>query len=108
MIVDFSLYFDWVKLAFAISCLERDDVLYLSGAQDEWVVCSSDTKLLGNRLIKLITINTLYNSCYHDDYRKILILTSTSLDIYININTSKFGRYITKFSPYSLVCNMKC
>ncbi|XP_076681638.1 uncharacterized protein LOC143375900 [Andrena cerasifolii] len=56
VIVDFSLYCDWVKLAFAISCLERDDVLYLSGAQDEWVICSSDTKLLGpGPLIDIIT-----------------------------------------------------
>lgn len=48
VIVDFSLYFDWPKLALAISCLKRKDVLYLTGAQDEWVVCGHDVRILGN------------------------------------------------------------
>ncbi|XP_076170034.1 glycerol-3-phosphate phosphatase [Ptiloglossa arizonensis] len=56
VIVDFSLYFDWPKLALAISCLKRKDVLYLTGAQDEWVVCGHDVRILGpGPLIDIIT-----------------------------------------------------
>lgn len=56
VIVDFSVYFDWGKLAHAISCLERKDVLYITGAQDEWVICGLNNKFLGpGPLINIIT-----------------------------------------------------
>ncbi|KOC65304.1 Phosphoglycolate phosphatase [Habropoda laboriosa] len=56
VIVDFCVHFDWGKLAFAINCLKRKDVLYISGAQDEWVICGLDNKVLGpGPLINIIT-----------------------------------------------------
>ncbi|KAG7206117.1 hypothetical protein KM043_003511 [Ampulex compressa] len=56
VIADFNVYCDWGKLAFAISCLKRKDVLYLCGALDEWVVYGVDQKILGpGPLIDVIT-----------------------------------------------------
>ncbi|KZC08050.1 PREDICTED: 4-nitrophenylphosphatase-like [Dufourea novaeangliae] len=56
IIVDFSLECNWAKMALAISCLKNDDVLYLTGAQDDWVVCGNDKKILGpGPLINIIT-----------------------------------------------------
>ncbi|XP_043250314.1 4-nitrophenylphosphatase-like [Colletes gigas] len=56
VIVDFSIFFDWAKLAFAISCLKRKDVLYLTGAQDEWIICGHNIRVLGSGpLIDIIT-----------------------------------------------------
>ncbi|XP_012219465.1 chronophin-like [Linepithema humile] len=36
VIVDFDLHINWSKLALAISCLKRKDVLYIAGVTDEW------------------------------------------------------------------------
>ncbi|OAD53226.1 Phosphoglycolate phosphatase [Eufriesea mexicana] len=56
VIVDFCLFFDWVKLAHAISCLERKDVLYICGTKDAWIVYDLDKKVLGpGPLINIIT-----------------------------------------------------
>ena len=56
VVVDFSVAFNWAKIAFAISCLKRNDVLYLCGAQDEWVTYDIDKKILGpGPLIEIIT-----------------------------------------------------
>ncbi|XP_032679102.1 phosphoglycolate phosphatase 1A, chloroplastic-like [Odontomachus brunneus] len=37
VITDFDYYCDWAKMALAISCLKRKEVIYLTGAQDKWV-----------------------------------------------------------------------
>lgn len=36
VIVDFEVNFNWAKLALAISCLKRKDVLYITGVTDDW------------------------------------------------------------------------
>lgn len=36
VIVDFDVNFNWAKLALAVSCLKRMEVLYLTGVMDEW------------------------------------------------------------------------
>lgn len=57
VIADFNMFCDWGKLAFAITCLKRQDVLYLCGALDDWVVCGTERKaILGpGPLINVIT-----------------------------------------------------
>lgn len=57
VIADFNMFCDWAKLAFAITCLKRQDVLYLCGALDEWVVYGTgQKKILGpGPLINVIT-----------------------------------------------------
>ncbi|XP_053985799.1 uncharacterized protein LOC128880109 [Hylaeus volcanicus] len=56
VVVDFSLFFDWAKLALAVSCLKRKDVLYMVGALDEWLVCGHDRRLIGpGHLTNIIT-----------------------------------------------------
>ncbi|XP_017893228.1 glycerol-3-phosphate phosphatase-like [Ceratina calcarata] len=56
VIVDFCPFFDWPKLALAITCLQRKDVLYICGAQDEWVVHGLNKKVIGpGPLISIIT-----------------------------------------------------
>lgn len=47
VIVDFCLFFDWPKLAHAISCLKRKDVLYICGTQDTWIIYDLDKKVIG-------------------------------------------------------------
>ncbi|XP_033332784.2 chronophin [Megalopta genalis] len=47
VIVDFSITDGWTKLVHAINCLAKEDVLYLSGASDEWLPLSNDKKILG-------------------------------------------------------------
>lgn len=37
IIVDFDVNCNWSKLALAISCLKRKDVLYITGATEEWI-----------------------------------------------------------------------
>ncbi|XP_012141438.2 uncharacterized protein LOC100879185 isoform X1 [Megachile rotundata] len=56
IIIDFCMFCDWSKLTFAISCLKRNDVLYLCGAQDQWIVYGLDKRFLGpGPLIEIIT-----------------------------------------------------
>ncbi|XP_012534791.1 4-nitrophenylphosphatase isoform X2 [Monomorium pharaonis] len=49
VIVDFDVTCNWSKLALAISCLKRKDVLYITGATDEWyqIQASPQIKILG-------------------------------------------------------------
>jgi len=50
VIVDFDFTCNWSKLALGISCLQREDVLYISGAMDEWIPIrsgNSTSRLLG-------------------------------------------------------------
>ncbi|RLU24289.1 hypothetical protein DMN91_002377 [Ooceraea biroi] len=62
VIIDFDIDCNWVKLALAISCLGRKDVLYLSGATDEWAIVNVQNtviKILGpGPLINLINTQT--------------------------------------------------
>lgn len=51
VVIDFSFTFDWAKVAFAISCLRKKDVLYLTGVEDEWITCGHNKKVIGNSLI---------------------------------------------------------
>jgi len=45
VIVDFDVNFNWSKLALAISCLTREDVLYITGVMDEWFPVQTTPKL---------------------------------------------------------------
>lgn len=47
VIIDFDINCNWGKLAFAISCLGRKDVLYFVGAMDKWVPCGNGSMILG-------------------------------------------------------------
>jgi len=49
VIIDFDFNCNWLKLALGVSCLQREDVLYISGATDEWIVIKSGNSI--NRLI---------------------------------------------------------
>lgn len=44
VIADFDVNCNWSKLALAISCLKRKDVLYITGTMDTWV---ADCRILG-------------------------------------------------------------
>ncbi|XP_033198361.2 uncharacterized protein LOC117161155 [Bombus vancouverensis nearcticus] len=56
VIVDFCSSCDWTKLALAISCLSRKDVLYICGCREEWLVYHGDKRILGSGpLIDLIS-----------------------------------------------------
>ncbi|KAF7392666.1 hypothetical protein HZH66_008499 [Vespula vulgaris] len=56
VITDFDVNCNWAKLTFAISCLKRKDVLYVTGALDKWVSCSNGSLILGpGPLIDIIT-----------------------------------------------------
>ncbi|XP_014488715.1 PREDICTED: 4-nitrophenylphosphatase-like [Dinoponera quadriceps] len=46
VIVDFDSHCNWGKMALAISCLKREEVIYLSGAPDTWVG-DKNIKVLG-------------------------------------------------------------
>ncbi|XP_076230957.1 uncharacterized protein LOC143177069 [Calliopsis andreniformis] len=48
VVIDFSLFFDWVKLAYAISCLQNKDVLYITGVEDEWISTGHDRRVIGS------------------------------------------------------------
>ncbi|KYM83336.1 Protein kinase C-binding protein NELL1 [Atta colombica] len=49
VIVDFDINWNWSMLALAISCLEREDVLYIAGPTDEWfqIQALPQIKILG-------------------------------------------------------------
>jgi len=49
VIVDFDVNWNWSMLALAISCLEREDVLYIAGPTDEWfqIQALPQIKILG-------------------------------------------------------------
>lgn len=47
VIVDFDVNCNWSKLSLAISCLKRKDVLYITGATDEWIHALPQIKILG-------------------------------------------------------------
>lgn len=51
VIVDFSLTDGWIKLVYAITCLAKEDVLFLAGAMDTWLPCRNNEKVLGCRLL---------------------------------------------------------
>lgn len=46
VIIDFDVDCNWSKLALAISCLKRKDVLYISGAMDEWIIVYSQNSTI--------------------------------------------------------------
>ncbi|KAH0956519.1 hypothetical protein HN011_002297 [Eciton burchellii] len=45
VIIDFDFHCNWSKIALSISCLQREDVLYISGATDEWIIIKSGNSL---------------------------------------------------------------
>lgn len=47
VIVDFCSLCDWTRLALAISCLDRKEVLYMCGCREEWLVYHGNKKILG-------------------------------------------------------------
>ncbi|XP_071872027.1 uncharacterized protein, partial [Bombus fervidus] len=56
VIIDFCFLCDWTRLALAISCLDRKDVLYICGCREEWLLYHGDKKILGSGpLIDLIS-----------------------------------------------------
>ncbi|CAL7939006.1 unnamed protein product [Xylocopa violacea] len=56
VIADFSIKYDYLKIAYALSCLSREDVLYICGAQDDWIAYAADQKILGSGpMIDIIT-----------------------------------------------------
>ena len=56
VIVDFCSLCDWTRLALAISCLDRKEVLYMCGCREEWLVYHGNKKILGSGpLIDLIS-----------------------------------------------------
>nr|XP_012219466.1 PREDICTED: phosphoglycolate phosphatase 1B, chloroplastic-like [Linepithema humile] len=64
VIVDFDVNFNWSKLALAISCLKRKDVLYITGAMEEWfnIQTIQQIKILGpGPLINLISTQSQRN-----------------------------------------------
>lgn len=66
VIYDFDTKCNWSKLALAISCLEREDVLYLTGSIEEWIHVESvpsKIRILGkyNDIIIINIINTFFN-----------------------------------------------
>lgn len=63
VILDFDSRCNWSKLALAISCLERKEVLFLSGGTEEWIyiesVNNSKVKILGvGPFVRLISTQT--------------------------------------------------
>jgi len=56
VIVDFDVNCNWSMLALAISCLQRKDVLYITGISDDWLPVHTQTKILGpGPLINIIS-----------------------------------------------------
>ncbi|XP_076761429.1 uncharacterized protein LOC143429638 [Xylocopa sonorina] len=56
VILDFSITYDWPKIAYVLSCLRREDVHYICGAQDNWIAYGVNKKLLGpGPMIDIIT-----------------------------------------------------
>ncbi|XP_029165657.1 4-nitrophenylphosphatase-like [Nylanderia fulva] len=59
VIHDFDTKCNWSKLALAVSCLEREDVLFLAGAVEEWIhvdAVPSKIRILGSGpLIRLVS-----------------------------------------------------
>ncbi|XP_077261271.1 uncharacterized protein LOC143896951 isoform X2 [Temnothorax americanus] len=56
VIVDFDVNCNYSMLALAISCLQRKDVLYITGITEEWLQVSPQIKILGpGPLINLIS-----------------------------------------------------
>jgi len=45
VIIDFDFHCNWSKIALSVSCLQREDVLYISGATDEWIIIKSGNSL---------------------------------------------------------------
>ncbi|XP_025987401.1 4-nitrophenylphosphatase [Solenopsis invicta] len=57
VVFDFDITCNWSMLALAVSCLKRKDVLYITGATDEWLPVGSMTIMGPGPLMNMI--NTL-------------------------------------------------
>lgn len=54
VITDFDVNCNWAKYALAVSCLKREDVLYITGAMDETITTYCENNLLGEYIDILI------------------------------------------------------
>lgn len=91
VIYDFDSKCNWSKLALAVSCLQRKDVLYIAGTVENWIHVESvpsKMRILGEYINTVVVknVNTLlYN-----------VKISTLLIIYIFFNIKKLLIYIRK------------
>jgi hypothetical protein len=47
VVIDFDVTCNWSMLALALSCLKRKDVLYITGATDEWLPVGESIVIMG-------------------------------------------------------------